>query len=80
MRLTGQGADVVGLIDILNAAKFLDEAKFESTVSRNPRTGLDQFSVGAKLVGSKPGAPEQDDPKQDGSKHVGSNQVGAQEK
>jgi general secretion pathway protein L len=80
VRLTGQGADVVGLIDILNAAKFLDEAKFESTVSRNPRTGLDQFSVGAKLVGSKPGAPEQDDPKQDGSKHVGSNQVGAQEK
>lgn len=85
VRLTGQGTDVVGLIDILNEANFLEEAKFESTVSRNPRTGLDQFSVGAKLVGSKQGAseqdgPEQDGPKQTGLKQVGSNQVGAQEK
>jgi len=59
VRLTGQGAGVVGLIDILNGAKFLDEAKFESTVSRNPRTGLDQFSVGAKLVGTQAAAVQE---------------------
>jgi general secretion pathway protein L len=67
VRLTGQGADVVGLIDLLNASYFLDEAKFESTVSRNPRTGLDQFSVGAKLVGPKQDASEQDASEQDAS-------------
>ncbi len=50
---------MVGLIDILNGAKFLEEAKFESTVSRNPRTGLDQFSVGAKLVGTQAAAVQE---------------------
>lgn len=84
VRLTGQGADVVGLIDLLNGSYFLEEAKFESTVSRNPRTGLDQFSVGAKLVAPKHGVSEQDAqkqdaPKQDGPKQTGLKQVGAQE-
>jgi general secretion pathway protein L len=51
VRLTGQGSNVVGLIDIVNRSAFLEEAKFDSTVSRNPRTGLDQFSIGARVVG-----------------------------
>ena len=52
VRLSGQGSNVVGLIDILNDSFLLDDAKFESTVSRNPRTGLDQFSIGATLAGA----------------------------
>jgi general secretion pathway protein L len=52
VRMTGQGANVVGLIDIINNRSiFLKDAKFDSTVSRNPRTGLDQFSIGATIAG-----------------------------
>jgi len=53
VRMTGQGANVVGLIDIINnRSSFLEDAKFDSTVSRNPRTGLDQFSIGASIAGA----------------------------
>jgi len=51
LRLTGQGSNVVGLIDMLSKTIFLADVKFDSTVSRNPRTGLDQFSIGARVVG-----------------------------
>ena len=54
VRLTGQGSNVVGLIDIVNGSAFMEDAKFDSTVSRNPRTGLDQFSIGARVVGARP--------------------------
>ena len=53
VRLTGQGSNVVGLIDIVNGSAFMEDAKFDSTVSRNPRTGLDQFSIGARVVGAR---------------------------
>lgn len=53
LTLRGQGVDVVGLIDLLNGSPLFDDARFASPVSRNSRTGLDQFSVSARLVGAQ---------------------------
>ncbi|MDX5298031.1 MAG: PilN domain-containing protein [Gammaproteobacteria bacterium] len=48
--ISGSGTDVVGLIEQLNASPIFDGARFTSSVSRNARTGEDQFSAVFDLV------------------------------
>ncbi|TRX74082.1 hypothetical protein FM069_15170 [Pseudomonas mangiferae] len=50
--MTGYGTDVVNLIDLINDSPLFDGARFTSPVSRNARTGLDQFTVSARLTPS----------------------------
>ncbi|GEM_PF-1529775 len=52
--MTGYGTEVVNLIDLINASPLFDGARFTSPVSRNARTGLDQFTVSARLTPSGP--------------------------
>ncbi|WP_263143282.1 PilN domain-containing protein [Pseudomonas sp. RIT-PI-AD] len=53
--MTGYGSDVVNLIDLINASELFDGARFTSPVSRNARTGLDQFTVSARLTATGAG-------------------------
>ena len=50
IRLSGNGLEVVNLIDQLNASPILTDARFTSSVNRNARTGLDQFTASVQLL------------------------------
>ncbi|MES2817369.1 MAG: PilN domain-containing protein [Pseudomonadota bacterium] len=50
LTMSGFGTDVVELIALINGSKWFADARFASPVSRNPSTGLDQFTVTARLT------------------------------
>ncbi len=50
VHFSGRGRGVVELIDLLNASTLFEDARFTSSVTRNPRTGEDQFTASIRLV------------------------------
>ncbi|MET1079715.1 MAG: PilN domain-containing protein [Pseudomonas sp.] len=50
LTMSGYGTEVVELIQLINKSPLFEEARFTSPVSRNPRTGQDQFTVSTRLA------------------------------
>lgn len=45
IELAGSGTGIVDLIDLLNASPMFEGARFAAPLSRDPRTGKDQFRI-----------------------------------
>lgn len=56
LTMSGFGRDVVELITQINRSRWFADARFASPVSRNASTGLDQFTITARLT--KPAAAQ----------------------
>ncbi|SDU36161.1 PilN domain-containing protein [Halopseudomonas salegens] len=50
LKISGSGLEVVNLIDRLNASPLFVDARFNSSVNRNSRTGRDQFTASLQVV------------------------------